>query len=246
MSGLILTIHVGEVNTLIGIFDGALQKRVMRFETRQSCSADEYALWLLHLFKIAAIAAEDIACCIVSCMYSPIKPELQQAVKSMLGKEPMFMRPGLKTGIQIQAIRQEDFSAERVANMVAAAGRGFGACLIVDLGAITRIDVLTSTRQHLGSVVTLGVQKSLDSLARITPGYPSASIEKPRAVIGKFAADAVQSGAYYGTISMLEGLTEKILYEMKNLEKVDEKVHVIATGGYAEALSTQTEIFDSV
>ncbi len=242
----LLVVNVGSVNTVFGLFTNGVLSHTWRIETRPMRSADEYLIWLERVLKREGLDAELIQHTIVSCAHAEMLRSLQHAIVRFFGHEPLVMKAGLKTGVQIQTSRHDDFNADRVANMVAACERDFTPCLIVDLGAVTRIDVLGENKKHLGSVVTLGVQKSLDTLTSFSHAYPDAAIDKPAHVVGRYAADAVQSGAYYGTLSMLEGLTDKILCEIKAHEKLSAEPKIIATGGYAKALGAHTDLFDEV
>ncbi len=242
----VLVINVGSVNTVFGLFTEGELSHTWRIETRPMRSADEYLIWLERVLKRENLDASYVQHTIVSCSHAEMLRSLQHAILRFFGHKALVMRAGLKTGIQIQTGRHDDFNADRIANMVAASSMGITPCLIIDLGSVTRIDILSAHKKHLGSVVTLGVQKSLDTLTGMGHAYPDAAIEKPERIIGKYASDAVQSGAYYGTLCMLEGLTEKILCEMKTLESKGRVPQIVVTGGYAKALSGHTKLFDHV
>ncbi len=74
-----------------------------------------------------------------------------------------------------------------------------------------------------------------------TAKLPTVEIVAPETVIGRTTIENIQSGLYYGTLSMIEGLIEKISHEAFK----DQRPLVIGTGGFAR-LFEKSKAFDVV
>ena len=61
--------------------------------------------------------------------------------------------------------------------------------------------------------------------------------------IGSNTIAAMQSGIIFGYVGLIEGIVARIQQE---LEEIEEKAKVVATGGYAELLAKETSIIDVV
>ena len=64
-------------------------------------------------------------------------------------------------------------------------------------------------------------------------------IRRPEHVIGTNTIACVQSGLYYGSVGLVDGILEKMLEELG-------EAHVVATGGLASLITKGSRFIESV
>ncbi len=99
--------------------------------------------------------------------------------------------------------------------------------IIIDFGTATTIDVLDKKGVYDGGVITPGIDLSLKSLKIGTAKLPLVKFKKTNSIVGKSTKEAIQSGFFWGYVSMIQGLIERIQKEKKS------EFQIILTGGNA-------------
>ena len=226
---MVLTIDVGNTNIALGAYNGDKCEFVSRLSTDRLKMPDQYACDFLDVFRLHGVDKENFSGCIISCVVPEISNTLEEAIKSAIGKTPMFIGPGIKTGLNILADNPAQLGADIVAGAVAAAAKYPMPCLVVDLGTASKITALDKNGSFCGMIITCGVKVALDALAKQASLLPNISIKPPKQVIGKNTIDCMQSGTVFGTAAMIDGLVDRFQSEMKDPIKT-----IVATGGYAK------------
>jgi type III pantothenate kinase len=237
---MLAAIDVGNTNTVLGFFEGDRLVTRFRLASRASTTSDEYACTLDGLLRMSNLGFDRIdAVCLAS-----VVPRLTEVFSDLsrrfFGLAPLVVGPGTRTGISIAYEAPRDVGADRVVNAVAAHARFATDLVIVDFGTATTFDAVTAAGEYLGGVIVPGVSVSLDALFQRTAKLPRVEVARPDTVIGRNTVHSIQSGAFYGYLSMVEGLVARMKAEMTP------PVHVIATGGLAGLVCADSAFVDQV
>ena len=225
----LLAVDVGNTNTVLGLWKGEELTRSWRLTTRRDATSDEIALSIRGLFT-AGPSPEDLGPMrvIVASVVPSLRFPLRQALRQLLDREPLFVEPGVKTGMPILYEVPQEVGADRIVNAVAAFDRLGGPCIVVDFGTATTFDVVTAKGEYAGGVIVPGIAISAEALFEKAARLWRVEIRRPEKVVGKTTASSIQSGLYFGYLSLVDGMIDRIGAE------IGEKPRVIATGGLAE------------
>src|SRR5262245_41616503 len=233
---LLLAVDVGNTNTVLGLWRGRELDRSWRLTTRRDATADEIALSIRGLFASGPSPAPLAPMrMIVASVVPSLRFPLRQALRQLLEREPLFVEPGIKTGMPILYDSPQEVGADRIVNAVAAFDRVGGPCIVVDFGTATTFDVVTAKGEYAGGVIVPGIAISAEALFEKAARLWRVEIRRPDRVVGKSTAGSIQSGLYFGYLSMVDGMIDRIAAE------IGEKPHVIATGGLAELFGGGSE-----
>ncbi len=150
------------------------------------------------------------------------------------------MEPGIKTGMPILYEVPQEVGADRIVNAVAAHAQVGGPCIVVDFGTATTFDVVTARGEYAGGVIVPGIMVSAEALFEKAARLWRVEIRKPDRVVGKTTTGSIQSGLYFGYLSLVDGMIDRIVAE------VGGKPRVIATGGLAELFGGGSERIEEV
>lgn len=226
---MLLAIDSGNTNIVFAIFDGDGQKRgEWRASTNANRTADEYSVWLSQLMEENGLSRKDIKAAIVA----TVVPATLYALKSLCQKffecKPQIIGDAdVDLGIKILLDNPQEVGSDRLVNAVAAFDAYGGPMIILDFGTATTFDVIDDKGNYFGGVIAPGINLSLEALHQAAAQLPRVAISKPESVIGKSTVPAMKSGIYWGYVSMIEGMVERIETEF------GAKMNVIATGGLA-------------
>ncbi len=222
---MLLAIDVGNTHTVLGIFSGEELMNNWRLSTSKERTVDEYGILTRNLFSIAGISFEKVRGIAISSVVPPLNDTLEEMSTSYFHMEPLFVQPGIKTGMPILYENPHDVGADRIANAVAAINLFGAPSIVIDFGTATTFDVITDKGEYQGGIIVPGPEISADALFEKTARLPRIGIKKPPKVIGKNTVHSIQSGLYYGYVSLVKGIVEAIKEELKT------ELEVIATGG---------------
>ena len=156
---------------------------------------------------------------------------VRTGVMKVIGKQPMVVGPGLKTGLNIHVEVPSQVGSDRIVIAVAALAEYGAPLVLMDLGTATTIDVVEPDICYMGGVIYPGVKLSLDALTSRAAQLPGISLDKPKKVIGKNTVDCMRSGMMYGTAAMLDGIIDRIEEELGHPSTL------VATGGMAQFIT---------
>jgi len=226
---LLLAVDVGNTNTVLGLWRGGTLDRSWRLTTRRDATSDEIALSIRGLFASGPEPAPLTSMrVIVASVVPSLRFPLRQALRQLLDREPLFVEPGIKTGMPILYDNPQEVGADRIVNAVAAVDRVGSPCIVVDFGTATTFDVVTAKGEYAGGVIVPGITISAEALFEKAARLWRVEIRRPDRVVGKSTAGSIQSGLYFGYLSMVDGMIDRIAAEMNS------KPAVVATGGLAE------------
>src|SRR5271169_6186827 len=231
---MLLVLDVGNTNTVLGVFAGDGRSSELaahwRVATIQTQTVDEYGVLFRNLFAMADIKVTAIKGIIISSVVPPMDTVLREVCERYFHTKPLFVEPGVKTGMPVQYDNPAEVGADRVVNGVAAFEKYGGPCIIVDFGTATTFDAVSARGEYLGGVITPGIGISADALFERTARLPRVDIRKPPRVLATNTVNSLQSGLYYGYLGLIDGILERLMAELGS------DVKVVATGGLASLM----------
>lgn len=235
---MLLTIDVGNTETVLGVFQGDELVWHWRLSTVPTRTADELAVWISGFLAQHDLSLVDITGVAISSGVPALSEALRTMGERYLDFEPVVVGPGIKTGIPVRTDNPREVGADRIVNALAAFAKFGGPCVVVDFGTATTYDAVSDKGEYLGGAIAPGMRISEESLTRRAARLPDVEISGPKSVIGTNTVQAMQSGLLWGTVSELEGMVERMNEEMGG------DAVVVATGGLAEAVVAFTDVID--
>jgi type III pantothenate kinase len=236
---MLLALDVGNTHTTIGVFRERKILRRWRLTTARERTVDELGILLHQLCQWSQISPDDIGGVVVGSVVPPIDGALRAAISGYLHADPLFIGPGIRSGMQLKVETPLELGADRLCNAVAGFAEHGGPCVVVDFGTATTWDVVSAKGEYLGGVIAPGLEIAAEALFARAAKLPRIDLVAPERVIGKATVDSMQSGLVYGYVGLVEGVTRRVLDELGGGK-------VIATGGLSAVLRRYTTIFDVV
>jgi type III pantothenate kinase len=253
---MLLVIDVGNTNTVLGVFarvakvqsgeDATTPARYERLVAQWRVSTiwnhtvDEYGVLFRSLFSMDDLDVSGIHGIIISSVVPSLDSTLRQVCERYFKLKPLFVEPGVKTGMPVQYENPAEVGADRIVNGVAAFEKYGGPCVVVDFGTATTFDCVSVKGEYMGGVICPGIGISADALFQRTARLPRVDIRKPPRVIGSTTVGSLQSGLFYGYLGLVDGILAELLDEMGKDTKV------IATGGLASMIGTSSKFIKTV
>lgn len=229
---MLLAVDVGNSNTSVGLFDGDKKLCFLGvLDTDSRKTADQISIDLVNLFALYRYNFSDVTGAILCSVVPPLNFMMEKALTRLLGKPPMVVGPGVKTGLNLRMEVQSQVGADIVADAVSALEQFSPPIITIDMGTATVIGVISKGRTYEGGLLLPGINVSLEALSRRAAQLPDISLQHPKALIGKNTEDCMRSGIVYGTASMVDGIIDRIREQFPN-----QTVSVVATGGSAPVI----------
>jgi len=237
---MLLVIDVGNTNTVIGVYDGDELVGDWRIVTVPDRTADEYGILIQNLYYSSKISSRDIQDIIVSCVVPPMVSIIDELCKKYFKINPLYIEPGIKTGMPIYYDNPREVGADRIVNAVAAFHHTKREVIVVDFGTATTFDCVSEKGEYIGGVIAPGLATSSEALFSKASKLPKVELIRPKMVIGKNTIHSMQSGIILGYVDLVDGLVNRIKNEM------GKDPSVIATGGLAELISKESKTIGEV
>jgi type III pantothenate kinase len=245
---MLLVLDVGNTNTVLGVFARVAKVEAAknaahdasghygllvanwRVATVATQTVDEYGVLFRNLFAMANLEVKGIHGIVISSVVPPLDSTLRQVCERYFNTKPLFIGPGVKTGMAVLYENPSEVGADRIVNSVAAFEKYGGPAICVDFGTATTFDCVTAKGEYQGGVICPGIGISADALFERTARLPRVDIRKPAKMIGTNTVGSLQSGLYYGYLALVDGIIELLLKEM------GANTNVVATGGLASLI----------
>ncbi|MBZ5704750.1 MAG: type III pantothenate kinase [Acidobacteriia bacterium] len=256
---MLLVLDVGNTNTVLGVFakvakihpgeGGAAESESPHYEllvanwrvaTTQTQTVDEYGVLFRNLFAMANLEPKGIHGIVISSVVPPLDSTLRQVCERYFNCKPLFIEPGVKTGMPVLYENPAEVGADRIVNSVAAFEKYGGPCVSVDFGTATTFDCVSAKGEYIGGVICPGIAISAEALFGHTARLQRVDIRKPARVIGTTTVGSMQSGLYYGYLGLVDGILELLLAELGKDTKV------VATGGLASLIGSGSKYIKHV
>src|SRR3989475_12585464 len=247
---MLLVVDVGNTNTVLGVFakvakgdadspaSEALGYELVanwRLATVVTQTVDEYGVLFRNLFAMNKVEAKGIHGIVISSVVPPLDSTLRQVCERYFNTKPLFIEPGVKTGMPVLYDNPAEVGADRIVNSVAAFEKYGGPCVAVDFGTATTFDCISAKGEYQGGVICPGIGVSADALFEHIARLPRVDIRKPARIIGSTTVGSLQSGLYYGYLGLVAGVLERLLDELGTETKVG------AAGGLASLIGKGSE-----
>jgi type III pantothenate kinase len=231
---MLLTLDVGNTNTVLGLYPADGGEELVahwRVTTQRTQTADEYGVLFVNLFSMHGIRPDAVKAIIISSVVPPLDSTLRRVCEHYFKLKPLFVEPGIKTGMPLLIDNPAELGADRVVNGVAAFARYGGPCIVVDFGTATTFDVISANGEYTGGIISPGLGISAEALFARAARLARVDIKRPAKVIGTNTTAHLQSGLYYGYIGLVDGILERMMAELGT------RPLVIATGGLARLIA---------
>ncbi len=242
---MLLTLDVGNTNTVLGVFAHATATTPAqlladwRVTTHKAQTADEYGVLFLNLFAMRGINAATVDSIIISSVVPPLDSTLRRMAETYFKRKPLFVEPGIRTGMPLLVDNPSEVGADRVVNGVAAFAKYGGPCVVVDFGTATTFDVISARGEFLGGAIAPGLGISSDALFSRAARLSRVDVKKPARAIGTNTVTNLQSGLYYGYLGLVDGILERIVAELPGTPKI------VATGGLARLIAPESRFISA-
>ena len=237
---MLLAIDIGNTNIVLGIHGGSGWLAQWRIRTVRDKMPDEYGVLFRELLREQRIELTDVQRVIVSSVVPPLTGIFGELCQQFLGRQPLVVGPGVRTGLNIRTDNPAEVGADLIANAVAAFDRIQSDCIVVDFGTATTFSAVADPGVFLGVAIAPGLSLAADALAGRTAQLPRVQLSAPTEAIGKNTVHSMQAGLVLGYVGLVEGLIRRLQSELGGHGRV------IATGGMASVISPLTDQIDIV
>ena len=233
---MLLALDIGNTNTVVGLFDtppGEPARLVgdWRLTTPYKQTPDEIGVLFNTLFTMRGLTLDLVTGVVISSVVPPLDSNVRRLCEHTFHTRPLFIEPGVKTGLPILTDNPSEVGADRVVNCVAAFDLLGGPAVVVDMGTATTFDVVSRKGEFLGGAIAPGLGISAEALFARAARLTRVEIKKPSKVIGTSTTDNIQIGLYYGYIGLVDGILARMCAELGPETKT------VATGGLAKLIS---------
>jgi len=237
---MLLVIDVGNTNTVLGVYDGEVLVDHWRMVTEKEKTSDEWGILFRELFLFDKIDFDDFEGMIISSVVPQVLNMLEGMAAKYFHVKPLIVGPDIQTGMPISYDNPAEVGADRIVNSVAAYDRYKRSMIVVDFGTATTFDYVSSKGEYMGGVIAPGIGISSEALSQRTSKLPRVEILKPKKIIGKNTIQSMQSGIFFGYVGLVDGIVRRMKREARSNPKV------IATGGLAELIASESEAIEEV
>ncbi len=237
---MLFTMDIGNTNIKTALFDGEKMVKYWRVSTNKIYTSDEFGILFEHLFSHGGVSIGDVEGIIISSVVPTINFTIEHMCANYFHLTPMFVAPGIRTGINIRYENPRELGSDRIANAVAAYSEYGGPVIFIDFGTATTFGVMDEQGSFLGGCICPGIKLASEALGTGTAKLPRFELAKPEHVIGRTTLANLQSGMYYGYVGLVIHLVKKLRQELGC------QAQVVATGGMAQMMAEESGVIDRV
>jgi len=236
---MLLAIDAGNTNITLGLFRGEELIAQWRLLTDRERSSDEYEVEVRSVFERDDIDPKAVNGIAVASVVPQLDDALRQIAASF-SVEPLFVDHTTDTGLKLFYEPPSDLGADRIVDAVAAMNKYGTPCIVVDFGTATTFNVVDDSRHFLGGAISPGLFTCADALFARAAKLPRVDFEQPPAVIASSTVEAIQSGIYWGYVSLVDGMIARMLEDLLSVSRI------VATGGLAPLIADASQYIDTI
>ena len=236
---MLLTVDVGNTNITFGLFKGAELKYSFRMMTKQPRTSDEYGVAVMMLLQQMDVKKEEVEGIIIASVVPDLMHSLVGGLERFVGKKPLIVGPGVKTGIKIVTENPREIGADRIVDAVGAYEKYGGPVLVMDFGTATTYDLISASGEFLAGITAPGIRISAKALWQDTAKLPEIEIKKPASILAQNTVTSMQAGLVYGQIGQTEYMVKKVKEESGLAD-----LKVVATGGLGSIIADETDCIE--
>jgi len=238
---MLLAIDVGNTNIHFGLHDGSEWLASWRARTVPLKMGDEYAVLLRSFMDMDGFDFGAVDSVAMASVVPDLTHTLIEMSQRYLGREPLNVEPGTRTGIKVLTDNPREVGPDRVVNSAAVKALYGAPAIVIDFGTATTWDVLNADGDYVGGVIAPGIGLAHDALVSRAARLVKVDLTPPPAVVGRNTVHAMQSGLFLGYVAMIEGLVARIKDELHA-----PRARVIATGGLAPLFAEHTPAIEEI
>ncbi|MGB9723501.1 MAG: type III pantothenate kinase [Chloroflexia bacterium] len=237
---MLLCIDIGNTNIVLGLYQGENLLYHWRIATDRERTADEYAALFLTLLEHAGLEDASVYGAAIASVVPPLTGAFVDLCRRHLGVDPLVVDAGVRTGVRLRIENAREVGADRVVNAAAAFRKYGGPACVVDFGTATTFDAISAEGDYLGGAIAPGIGIAAKALTERTAKLPQVELVPPPQAIGRNTVQSMQSGILFGYVGLVEGMVARFRREL------GPEMRVIATGGLAELIARETDVFQVV
>lgn len=238
---MLLTIDIGNTQTVLGLFNGDSLDHTWRLATYDTRTADELAVLITSLLAQHDTAGRVSGIALCSTVPAALHEMRQMCTRYYDGLPVVVVEPGVRTGVPILTDNPKEVGSDRIVNSLAAATLYGGPAIVVDFGTATTFDAVSDKGEYLGGAIAPGIEISVEALGARGAQLRKVELARPRSVVGRNTVEALQSGILYGFTGQVDGIVHRMAIELSD---DPDSVTVIATGGLAPLVIDESEAID--
>ena len=229
---MLLTIDIGNTQTVIGLYDDARLAYMWRVSTNKADTADELRMKLLPFLLSENVDASDIGGSVLASVVPALTAAWKRALAEVVGVEPLLCNAQAAEGLFLADYDNPlEIGADRIADAVAARALYGAPVIVVDFGTATNLEVIDSEGRFVGGIIAPGLETSAAALFSHATKLPTIDLVDPGSAIGKNTVHAMQSGIVYGEADRVDGFVRRVFSELGY------QTPVVATGGLATTMA---------
>ena len=237
---MLLCIDIGNTNITFGLYEGDSLGPSWRIRTIHEKMPDEYGILMDQLFRHRGYQPEQVTGVAIASVVPPLTLVFEQVCQEYLDRTPLVVDAGVKTGVRVRYDTPRAVGADRVVNAAAVQAMYKVPACVVDFGTATTFDAVSAEGEYLGGAIAPGIGIAAQALFERTAKLPRVELTRPPSAIGRNTPHAIQSGLLFGYVGLVEGMVARFKAEM------GAETLVVATGGLAGAIASETEVIDVV
>ena len=237
---MLLTIDIGNTNITLGLYQGKALGPRWRLATVHDRMPDEYGLQFIGLLAHAGHDPAELTGICLASVVPPLTGRIIEACRHYIHQDPLVVDAGVKTGVRIRYEDPRAVGADRIVDAAAVQQLYGGPACVVDFGTGTTFDAISGEGDYLGGAIAPGIGIAAEALFMRTAKLPRVDLLRPPSVIGRNTVHAMQSGLLFGYVCLVEGMVARFRGEL------GPDMKVIATGGLAEIVARETDVFQII
>jgi type III pantothenate kinase len=237
---MLLTIDIGNTNITLGLYQGKTLGPRWRLATVHDRMPDEYGLQFIGLLAHAGHDPAELTGICLASVVPPLTGRIIEACRHYIHQDALVVDAGVKTGVRIRYEDPRAVGADRIVDAAAVQQLYGGPACVVDFGTGTTFDAISGEGDYLGGAIAPGIGIAAEALFMHTAKLPRVDLLRPPSVIGRNTVHAMQSGLLFGYVCLVEGMVARFRGEL------GPDMKVIATGGLAEIVARETDVFQII
>jgi type III pantothenate kinase len=239
----ILVFDVGNTELTLGLFSESELRGHWRLMTDVARTADEFGVLLRALLTASGFAPDLVRSVAIGSVVPRVTGPLSEGcMRYFTVGAPLIVDAKAPLPITLDVDEPMTVGADRLINTLAASRLYARDAIVVDMGTATTYDCITADGVFLGGVIAPGIATSAETLTRRTSKLPATDLIIPKRVIGRRTEECIQAGVMFGAAEAIDGLVRRIKASWPR----ESTPLVVATGGFAETMSTLCTTFDRV
>ncbi|MBK3331920.1 type III pantothenate kinase [Persephonella atlantica] len=225
---MIVGIDIGNTTVEIGFIYSKEKIKSYKLKTDINKTADD---WFLDFYQITKLEGKEIKDFVVSSVVPQVETKISKAVKRLSNKNPLIIGKDIYIPIKNNYKNPEEVGIDRLVNAYATIEEYGYPSVVIDFGTAITFDVISVEGEYEGGAIFPGIEASINALFSKTAKLPAVDLSQIKGVVGKTTSQSIKSGIYYGYLSLVEGMIDRINRETGYKNKV------VITGGNGKLIS---------